>query len=157
MIIRYLTGEPREMFEKVVMLMDAVENGDVTLRVDEITIAEVVWVLSTSYKLKPLEVATGLMEFLARDGIETDEAILSALTIYGSRGIDYADAFLAARSCITVRVMSSASTSTSTDPGIVRLEPGVGVSQHLLLTSVRICVPFSHAGNENRMDDESIR
>ncbi len=124
-LIRYFTGEPVEMLEKVVMLMNAVDSGDITLRVDSITVAEVVWVLSTSLKLKAPEIAPRLIEFLSRDGIEADEVTISALTFYANKNVDFADAFLGATLLHRgpLRVFSF-DKHFDRIPGIRRLEPG---------------------------------
>lgn len=94
-ILRFLVGDPPEMAASATALMQAVEDGRVKLRVDEITVAEVVWVLSSFYKHKPTDIASTLIEFLAQDGIETQDAIFTALVLYGSKGIDFLDALLA--------------------------------------------------------------
>jgi predicted nucleic acid-binding protein len=124
-ILRYLIGEPPDMFEKVVSLMDSVEKGDVTLRVEEITVAEVVWVLSTSYKMRAPAIETKLLEFLSREGLVVDEGVFSALVLYGSKGVDFADALLAARSLHNgPRQVYSFDKHFDRVAGLERLEPG---------------------------------
>ena len=87
----------RIWLERAAQLMKAVEQGEVVLRVTDIIVAEVVWVLHSFYRYEPHKIATTMLEFLAQDGIEADEDVLSALVLYSSKGIDLVDALLAVR------------------------------------------------------------
>jgi predicted nucleic acid-binding protein len=94
-ILRFLVGDPPAMAGKARALMEAVARGTVKLRVHEIIVAEVVWVLTSFYKYEANDVATGLTGFLSQDGIEVDDDVLAALALYGSKGVDFVDAVLA--------------------------------------------------------------
>lgn len=96
-LVRFIVGEPPDLFEKSVTLMKAVEEGDVTLRVDEIIAAEVVWVLKSVYKFTPQEIGAAFLEILSQDGIQVPDVIISALALFGSQGVSFGDALLAAR------------------------------------------------------------
>jgi len=127
-LLRFLVGDPPEMAEKTTVLMKAVERGETTLVVDDIIVAEVVWVLSSFYRHKAQEISTTLFELLSQDGIEVDDAVLSALALYGNKGVDFVDALLATR-----MQRRGAGRVFSFDrhfdriSGIERLEPGVPV------------------------------
>jgi predicted nucleic acid-binding protein len=94
-ILRLLVGDPPEMAARAAELMKAVERGEVALRVDDIIVAEVAWVLRSFYRYEPQQIAATLLEFLAQDGIEVSEDVLSALVLYSGKRIDFVDALLA--------------------------------------------------------------
>jgi predicted nucleic acid-binding protein len=98
-ILRFLIGDPPEMAEESARLFRAVEDRTVTLIVDDVVVAEVVWVLSSYYRHTPRDIAAVLRGFLLQDGIEVQErdTLLLALTLYETKNVDFADALLAAR------------------------------------------------------------
>ncbi len=128
-ILRFLVGDPPDMAERAAMLMEAVDRGEVTLRVDEIIVAEVVWVLSSFYKYKAQEIVPRLLEFLSQDGIEVENSILSALVLYGGgTGIDFVDALLATRMQRSgIRYVFSFDRHFDRVTGLERLEPGAAL------------------------------
>ncbi|HEC36516.1 MAG TPA: type II toxin-antitoxin system VapC family toxin [Anaerolineae bacterium] len=87
------------MAEETARLFQAVEDGKVALIVDDIVVAEVVWVLKSFYRHPVADIATVLRDFLLQNGIEAEEkaTLLQALTLYEARNIDFADALIAAR------------------------------------------------------------
>ncbi len=95
-ILRYLTDEPWEMAREAEALFAAAERGQVQLLVDEITIAEVVWVLASFYKLPRTAIQEGLISFLANPGIwmHDKHGVLVALTLYAELNVDFVDALL---------------------------------------------------------------
>jgi len=98
-VIRYLTDEPWEMAREVEALLKAAERGEVVLMLDEITVAEVVWVLSSFFKASKEEIKENLLTFIGHEGVEmADEAgVLLALTLYADLNVDFADALLSVR------------------------------------------------------------
>jgi len=98
-ILRFLVGDPPEMAEQSARLFQAVEDRTITLVLDDIVVAEVVWVLGSYYRHAAKEIATVLRGFLLLDGIEAMErdTLLLALTLYETKNVDFADALLAAR------------------------------------------------------------
>jgi predicted nucleic acid-binding protein len=124
-LVRFITGQPLDLYEKSVALMKTVEEGDVTLRVDEIIAAEVVWVLKSVYKFTAQEIAAACLEILTHDGIVVSDVVISALALFGSQGISFRDALLAARMRQTgVTRVFSFDKHFDRIPGIERLEPG---------------------------------
>ncbi|OQA47016.1 MAG: tRNA(fMet)-specific endonuclease VapC [Chloroflexi bacterium ADurb.Bin325] len=135
-ILRFLVGDPPDMAERAAVLMQAVDRGEVTLRVDEIIVAEVVWVLSSFYKYKAQEIAPRLLEFLSQDGVEVENSILSALALYGSKGIDFVDALLATHmQHAGVRYVFSFDRHFDRITGLERLEPGAAGQSSLRIDS----------------------
>ena len=98
-VIRYLTDEPWEMAREVEALLRAADRGEVVLMLDEITVAEVVWVLSSFYKASRTVIKESLLSFIGHEGVEmADEAgTLLALTLYAELNVDFADALLSVR------------------------------------------------------------
>jgi predicted nucleic acid-binding protein len=99
LILRFLVGDPPEMAEQAARLFQAVEAGQVTLIVDDITVTEVVWVLQSFYKHAPVNIAAAIRDLLLHTGITTDDkdTLLYALSLYETKNVDFADALLAAR------------------------------------------------------------
>lgn len=125
-LIRFLVRDSSDMVQKVSALMEAVQSGDITLRIDQITVAEIVWVLTSYYKLKAADVATQLFAFLSQDGLEVDSLVLSALATYGAQNVDFADALLAARMQQSgLKRVFSFDKHFDRIEGIERLVPGV--------------------------------
>ncbi len=98
-ILRFLTGDPPDMAQDAARLFQAVEDEHVTLIVDDIVVAETVWVLRSFYHHPVADIATVLRDFLLQDGIKAEEkmTLLQALTLYETKNIDFADALIAAR------------------------------------------------------------
>lgn len=95
-IVRYLTDDPWEIAKEVEALFEAAERGEVILMLDEITVAEVVWVLSSFYKASKMVIKESLQSFVANEGVEVtgEKDILLALTLFADLNVDFADALL---------------------------------------------------------------
>lgn len=96
-ILRFLTGDPPDLAAAARALFDAVEQGQVTLFIDEIVVAEVVWVLHSFYHHSPTEIGRVIQELLSHEGLEaTDKAgVLAALSLFAEKNVDFADALVA--------------------------------------------------------------
>jgi len=97
-VLRFITGDPPEMAEKVLGLMTRAEKGEVALRLSHIVVAEVVWVLSSFYKYPKKEIAETIITFINADGIYPDNPalLIQALKDMADNNVDFADAYLAA-------------------------------------------------------------
>lgn len=126
-ILRFLTNDPPEMADRAAAVFAAAQEGSLLLRVDEIVVAETVWVLQSFYKYPHEEIAQTLSEFLANDGIDADDkpGLLAALALYREKNVDFADALLAvhARQQGIAEVFSF-DHHFDRLPGIRRLDPG---------------------------------
>lgn len=132
-IVRFLTGDPPDMAQQALDLFTTAERGGLTLVLDDIVLAEVVWVLTSFYKHAVADVARTLQEFLAHEIVYAeDKALLfEALTLFAEHNVDFADALLAAR--MRHRgIVEIASFDNHFDrlPGIRRLDPGDLVSRN---------------------------
>ncbi len=126
-IIRFLTGEPDEQAERAARLFEAVDQGIVSLRLEDVVLAEVVWTLSSYYRMTKAEIASALLELLAAEGLQNPDkpALQVALILFRDRNLDFADALLAAR-ILDARQAQLYSFDRDFDrvPGVRRREPG---------------------------------
>jgi predicted nucleic acid-binding protein len=126
-ILRFLTGDPPDMAQDAASLFQAVEDGHLTLIVDDVVIAEVVWVLQSFYHHPTSDIATALRDFLSQDGIQAEEKItlIRALTLYETKNIDFADALVATRMQEQgIEHVFSFDKHFDRIPGILRMIPG---------------------------------
>ena len=56
-LLRFLTGEPPQLAERALRLIQRAEQGEITLRLSPIVVAEVVWVLSSFYRYSRAQIA----------------------------------------------------------------------------------------------------
>jgi predicted nucleic-acid-binding protein len=126
-ILRHLTQDPPDQARAALALFRAAQEGRALLRVDAVTIAECVWVLTSVYGHGRGDIAKTLADFVTADGIETDDrdVLVAALRLYAAHNVDFVDALLAAR---MAHQHSTTVYSFDRDfdrlPGIERLDPG---------------------------------
>ncbi|MCM0594472.1 MAG: PIN domain-containing protein [Gloeotrichia echinulata DVL01] len=96
-LLRFLTGEPPQLAERALRLIQRAEQGEITLRLSPIVVAEVVWVLSSFYKYSRRQITDVLLPLIASDGIALDEIqqVTAALNLMASANVDFVDAYLA--------------------------------------------------------------
>jgi predicted nucleic acid-binding protein len=126
-ILRFLTREPPDLARQALALFTAVQNGEVELVLEEIVLAEAVWVLRSFYKVTPAEISNTLQEFVSYSGIicEHKATILIALRLFASKNLDFTDAMIAAH-MVRKGIPDIYSFDAHFDrlPGINRLIPG---------------------------------
>ncbi|ABQ27648.1 PIN domain-containing protein [Geotalea uraniireducens] len=98
LFIRYLTNDDPAKAERVERLLKEAAAGKVRLVTAEMVIAEVVWVLESSYDLKSAEIAPLIRAILATSGLDVLNAplVARALEHYESKNIDFIDGYIAA-------------------------------------------------------------
>lgn len=98
-IVRLITDDPPDLADQAAELFRRVDEGTLELVVDEIVLAETVWVLSSFYGFSPGQIASTLEMFLVSDHIVTDDKLLllQALTLYEKKNIDFVDAMIAVK------------------------------------------------------------
>ncbi len=98
-ILRFLTGDPPDLADRAQSLFTEVDTGETVLVLEEIVVAETVWVLQSFYGYEHGVIAQVLSEIVSRDGIETGDraGLLTALHLYAARNVDFADALVAVR------------------------------------------------------------
>ena len=98
LFIRYLTNDDPVKAERVELLLKEATAGKVRLVTAEMVIAEVVWVLESSYGLKSAEVAPLIRAILATSGLDVLNAplVTRGLEYYETKNIDFIDGYIAA-------------------------------------------------------------
>lgn len=97
-VLRFLTGDPPDMADKVLELMNRAEKGEIGLRISHLVLAEIIWVLSSFYKHTKSRIADTLVSFLSAGGIYADNSalLIQALNDMAEKNVDFTDAYLAA-------------------------------------------------------------
>ena len=130
-ILRFLTGDPPEMAAQAGALFGAVDREELVLVMDEIVVAEVVWVLHSFYGYPNADIARVMQELLSHPGLEADDkpGLLTALHLIAEKNIDFADALVAVHmERRGLREIFGFDFDRHFDrlPGISRLVPGQG-------------------------------
>ena len=101
LFIRYLTNDDPIKADRVEKLLEEAAKGQVKLVTTEMVIAEIVWVLESSYSLKNREIAPLIRSILATPGIEVINSaqVSRALELYVSVNVDFIDGYVAAVMC----------------------------------------------------------
>ena len=96
--IRYLTNDDPEKADRVEALLSRAARGEIKLITTEVVLAEVVWVLESSYEMKNHEIAPMIKAILDTPGIEVINGgiVGRALDYYQSHHIDFIDGYIAA-------------------------------------------------------------
>lgn len=97
-IIRFLLNDHPSLSEKARSIMASAQKGEYALYIDEVVVAEVVWVLSSFYEIKREGIASRLLAMVSEPWVVNPrkKIILIALNLYRTSSVDYIDAWLAA-------------------------------------------------------------
>jgi len=97
-LVRFFTGDPPEMADKTRKLVADADQGDVTLVVLPLIIAEIFFTLESYYTINRRDVAEKLLAFLQCRGLEIPERdqVFDALKRCRDKNAHFADAYLAA-------------------------------------------------------------
>lgn len=98
LFVRYLTDDDAEKADRVEALLGEASEGRVRLVTADLVLVELVWVLESSYDLKPVEIAPMIRSILATPGMEVINGTLlaEALDHYEGNNIDIVDGYIAA-------------------------------------------------------------
>jgi uncharacterized protein len=96
--VRYLTNDDQEKADRVEALLAKASEGKLRLVTADLVLVELIWVLESSYDLKPADIAPMIRAILASPGMEVvNGALMSeALDHYEGRNIDIVDGYIAA-------------------------------------------------------------
>jgi predicted nucleic acid-binding protein len=97
LILRFLTKEPQDLAERSLRFIQRAEQGEITLQITPLVIAEVIWVLGSFYRYSRIEIAQTLVPFLGTDGLVVQELpqVIQALERMATANVDFVDAYLA--------------------------------------------------------------
>ena len=98
LFIRYFTNDDPAKADRVEKLLDKAAVGKIKLVTAEMVIAEVVWVLESSYGLQSTEVGRIVKSILVTPGLEVINRHLveAAIGYYLDNQIDFIDGYIAA-------------------------------------------------------------
>jgi len=98
LFVRYLTDDDAEKADRVEALLGKASEGKVRLVTADLVLVELIWVLESSYEMKPGEISPMIRAILATPGLEVINAALMtrALEHYESKNVDIVDGYIAA-------------------------------------------------------------
>jgi uncharacterized protein len=93
--IRYFTNDIPELAERVENLLKRAKQGQVKLIVNELIIAEIVWVLESVYEMKKGQISKLLEAMFNTHNLEIPNrtVLKGAAEIYKEKNIDFIDAY----------------------------------------------------------------
>jgi predicted nucleic-acid-binding protein len=96
--LRFLTNDDPEKADRVEALLSRAARGEIRLISTELVLAEVVWVLESSYEMKNHDIAPMIKAILDTPGIEVINGgiVERGLDFYQSQHIDFIDGYIAA-------------------------------------------------------------
>ena len=99
LFIRIFTQDDPEQAEAALSVFREAANGGLTLIINDLIIAEIIWVLESAYHLDPSHISQQVLQFLNTTGLKVKPANLRtqtrALALYVEKNIDYIDAYIA--------------------------------------------------------------
>lgn len=97
-ILRFLLVDQPEYFKQSKNLLLQAEKGMITCYIDSVVFAEIIWTLTSFYKMKRSDVTTKLEMLLAQSWMvnEHKQTLLSALHQYQETTLDYIDCWILA-------------------------------------------------------------
>jgi predicted nucleic acid-binding protein len=100
-IIRFLTGDNEEFFEKSINIFRDLERGKIEVELLPSILAEVYFVMIKVYRVNRVELIKDLKKIVTLKGVKTDRGLLiETLNILEKRNIDFVDALICAKSKI---------------------------------------------------------
>lgn len=101
-IIRFLIGDGKELFEKSKEIFKAIEEGTLEVEILDVVLMEALFVLTKFYKLPKEEVVTDLKAILALKGVVNSDKVIffEAISLYKDKNIDFVDALICAKSAL---------------------------------------------------------
>src|SRR4030095_13367680 len=97
-VLRHLLDDDPEQAPRARVFMKRLEMGAEAARLEDVTLAEVGWVLQKGYKVPRKEITRRLLALVRLRGIlcRSKSAVLAALEQFGESSFDIADCLLAA-------------------------------------------------------------
>jgi len=98
LFVRYFTDDDPEKADRVEALLNDASGGEIKLITSDLVMAELIWVLESSYDLKPAAITPMIRAILATPGLEViNGAVVGrALEIYQDQNVDFVDGHIVA-------------------------------------------------------------
>lgn len=95
-IIRFLLADHPKLSSAAKSIFLRAQNGELKIYLDEVIVAEVVWMLSSFYKIKRKEIGEKLEKLISQDWIinSKKDLLLQSLSLFMSRNLDYIDCWI---------------------------------------------------------------
>jgi predicted nucleic acid-binding protein len=124
-LVRFLVQDDPKQSPAATAIFEKAERGEITLHLDVLAVAEVVYVLMGRYGRSRTEVVDAVLAMIQNPGVETSEGtmVTDALHRFGALNVDFADAWLAAWSAHTGRAVASFDRDLDKFKDIQRVEP----------------------------------
>ena len=124
-ILRFLIGDHPKHFDRVCELIQAASRGEIEIVVTPWVIAEVVYVMRSTYGGSNKTIASLLSDFIDGTGIVVRDydLVADALLRFASRRIDFVDCLLAAHGAAETIPVASFDRDLDRFEDIERLEP----------------------------------
>ena len=124
-LLRFLTGEPAEMFAAASVFIASAERGEVLLELSPLVLAETAFTLESFYQQPRKAVAATLLEFVKRSGVRLaeKERLVDALERVQKTGIHLVDAYLAASAAESKLAVASFDRDLDKFQDVTRFEP----------------------------------
>ena len=124
-LVRFLVQDDPKQSPATTALFEKAERREITLHLDGLVVAEVVYVLIGRYGRSRAEVVNTLLAVIQNAGVETleEHIVADALHRFGALNVDFADAWLAARSAHSSRAVVSFDRDFDKFKDIKRVEP----------------------------------
>lgn len=96
-IIRFLLNDDSVLFQLAKSIFLKAQNGELKIYLDEVIIAEVVWTLSSYYKIEKVALVDRLEKLISQDWIinTKKKEILKTFHMFRSRNLSYIDCWIA--------------------------------------------------------------
>lgn len=97
-ILRFLTADNEALHARAVALIARADAGEVELVLDDLILAEVIWVLRSFYEYPMAQITDVIVEFLLNPGIVANKDLaVRSLKLARDKNVHFVDAYLALR------------------------------------------------------------
>ncbi|MBW8350314.1 PIN domain-containing protein, partial [Bacillus sp. IITD106] len=98
-LVRFIVEDDQSKYNSFINIVDKVDNGEISLIIPTIVIAECCWLLRSFYKFEKQLIKEHLVNVLEVDNIDPEEEVaIEALTLFAEKNVDFADALLSVKS-----------------------------------------------------------
>jgi predicted nucleic-acid-binding protein len=125
LVLRYLTGDDPAQSPAATALFEQAENGEVSLCLDILPLAECVYVLTGQYRHSRTDAVLALLDLLKNPGLTISDqpTVRDALLRFESSKVDFQDAWLAARAAKSGQAVASFDRDFDKFKDVQRFEP----------------------------------
>jgi predicted nucleic-acid-binding protein len=97
-ILRYLLNDNPEQYKQAKLIFDEARSGKVQICLEQVVFVEVIFVLTSFYKVLKEKIVEIMHSLLSYKGINTEKELLSAaLDLYKTHNIHIVDSIIAAK------------------------------------------------------------